>query len=94
MYSYLLVDGPEWASDTVIEATLTLFYELDSELQSTEINADVKDGVVTLTGMTDTVYQRRRAVETASDTVGVEQVVNKLRVDWNSRKRAAKPEGK
>jgi osmotically-inducible protein OsmY len=93
MYSSLRVDGPEWASDTVIEAVLTLFYELDSELQSTEINAAVKDGVVTLTGMTDTVYQRRRAVETAADTVGVEQAVNKLRVDWNSRKPAGKPEG-
>ncbi len=93
MYSSLRVDGPEWASDTVVEAVLTLFYELDSELQSTEINAAVKDGVVTLTGMTDTVYQRRRVVETAADTVGVEQVVNKLRVDWNTRKPAGKPEG-
>ena len=93
MYSSLLVERPEWASDTMVEAALTLFYELDSELQSTGINAAAKDGVVTLTGMTETVYQRRRAVETAADTVGVGRVINKLRVDWNSREPAGKPEG-
>jgi osmotically-inducible protein OsmY len=87
MYSALTIAGPDWASDEVIEAALTVLYELDSESPSKKIKATVQNGVVTLSGMTDTVYQRRRAVQTAADMVGVEQVVNKLRVDWDSRKK-------
>ncbi len=52
----------------------------DSWVNADEINVDVKNGVVTLTGDVDSTVEKRAAGDDAWDTVGVVDVNNLLHV--------------
>ncbi|MDF1812591.1 MAG: BON domain-containing protein [Verrucomicrobiales bacterium] len=86
VYSFLVVKSPDWADDSAVESALNLIYEVDSQLGASELTVKVENQTATLTGMTDSVYQRRRAVQLASSVPGVQRVINKLRVDWRDSK--------
>jgi osmotically-inducible protein OsmY len=53
------------------------------------VDADVKNGVITLKGDVDTPAQRTAMEKTAASIPGVQQVVNELEVKGAKRKKAA-----
>lgn len=52
----------------------------DSWVDADQVNIDVKNGVVTLTGQVDSIVEKRAAGDDAWDTPGVLDVVNNLKV--------------
>ena len=52
----------------------------EPEIRSLNIDVDVHKGIVTLTGVVGSRYQRKRAMEIARTTEGTQRVVDNLRV--------------
>ena len=52
----------------------------DDDVDATEIDVKVENGVVTLTGRVRTRYEKRRAEDVAASCRGVHDVMNALRV--------------
>jgi osmotically-inducible protein OsmY len=63
-----------------VDARVAARLRWDKELAQAEIQVQVNDGAVELIGTVADEVQRRRAVELAEATVGVEQVVDALEV--------------
>ena len=72
------------AQEAVTAAALTSKIKakmaLDDLVKASEIDVDTTGSVVTLTGDVATADERRRAGRIATETAGVSEVVNKLRV--------------
>jgi hyperosmotically inducible periplasmic protein len=74
----LAADKP--ASDDVIYDQLRIKLSGDAVAKGGGFNVDVKQGVVTLTGVAETERQKDRAGKLAKKVNGVKQVVNNLTV--------------
>jgi hyperosmotically inducible protein len=61
---------------TMIDSKLSV----DPEVKSREVDVDVRDGVVTLSGIVDSAQARAEAEDLARSVDGVTQVVNELQV--------------
>jgi hypothetical protein len=59
-----------------------------SDIDASEIEIDVKDGEVTLTGTVESRQAKRMTEDIVEESVGVTHVSNQLRVDNGSRGRA------
>jgi hypothetical protein len=57
----------------------------DPSVDASEIEVEVKDGRVTLTGTCDDRQQKRRAEDLAEQCSGVQDVMNHIRVEQNDR---------
>jgi len=72
------------AEDAVTSAALTSKIKakmtLDDLVKASDINVDTDGSVVTLTGTVASKDEQRRALRIATETAGVTQVVNHLRV--------------
>lgn len=83
-YYYTIYSGPYYVSatrdDTEILTDIEADLILDSWVDATNVNVEVNDGVVTLTGNVDTVVAKRSAGDDAWDTPGVIDVINNLTV--------------
>ncbi|MGD8700793.1 MAG: BON domain-containing protein [Desulfosarcina sp.] len=67
-------------SDSDIRDALQDALTLDPRVASFDVAPDVNAGVVTLRGKVDNLKARRAAYQTASNTVGVVRVVNRIKV--------------
>ena len=56
-------------------------YFLDPDVRGRNIDVETRDGVVTLTGVVGTEFERRQAVALARSTDGTREVTDKLKVD-------------
>jgi hyperosmotically inducible periplasmic protein len=72
-------EDDERGSDAWIRTKIQAKYTADTELNPFNIDVDVEDAVVTLSGTVKNADHRRRAEETARDTEGVVRVVNELK---------------
>jgi osmotically-inducible protein OsmY len=70
----------ERLDDWVLELRARLAFRLDRELEYTDIEVASYRGELTLAGEVRSASQRERALETARDLSGVEQVTDRLRV--------------
>lgn len=84
VYSFLTIANQEGRSDADIEDRLNRTLQANALLGGTDVSAKVEDNVVTLEGMVNSTYQRRHAVNIASNASGIREVKSKLRVDWDS----------
>lgn len=66
--------------DTWIATMIDSKLSVDPEVQSRDIDVDVRDGVVTLSGIVKTQEARAEAEDLARSVDGVTQVVNELQV--------------
>ena len=67
-------------SEGSVTAKIKAKMSLDDTVQAKDINVDFANGVVTLTGSVRTAAERRRAVDLARETNGVNSVKDQLRV--------------
>jgi osmotically-inducible protein OsmY len=67
-------------SDSDIRDALQDALTLDPRVSSFDVSPDVNAGVVTLRGKVDNLKARRAAHQTASNTVGIVRVVNRIKV--------------
>jgi osmotically-inducible protein OsmY len=76
--------GPYFARtarhDVEIKADVRNRLVWDSWVNADDIDIDVKNGVVTLTGEVDSIVEKRAAGDDAWDTPGVLDVANQLRI--------------
>lgn len=77
----LKVRTGEEMDDTKIAAKLDAALTWNTVTESYEIEAEVEDGVATLTGTVDSYLERLEAEDVANRTTGVLDVKNKLKVD-------------
>jgi len=70
----------ESINDAWILAKVKWFHTGADALKGSDINVDVKDGVVTLKGTVKTEAGRARAIALAKDTDGVKRVVDQLTI--------------
>ena len=84
VYSLLYVEPDTEITDAQLRDSLDSVFETDALLHGAEIDPAVDNGVVTLEGEVEAKYQRRRASKLAAFAVGVEQVKNRLRVQWDT----------
>ena len=70
----------EFFNDKVIGSKVKSKLIVEPEIRSLNIDVDVHRGIITLTGMVDTGYQRKRAIEIARTTEGAVRVVDNLKV--------------
>ena len=69
-------------SEASLDSRVALRLRWDSDMAGAEVQVRlVRPGVVELTGAVADLTQRRRAVELANTTVGVEEVRDRLRVE-------------
>ena len=74
-------------SETSLDSRVTLRLRWDSDMAGAEVQVRLTaSGVVELTGVVANLTQRRRAVELAGTTVGVEGVLDRLRVEADADK--------
>jgi starvation-inducible outer membrane lipoprotein len=66
------------ADDVAVTTKVKAALFAEPGLKTLQINVDTKDAVVTLEGSVDSDTLRQRAVQIASSTNGVKQVVDKL----------------
>jgi hyperosmotically inducible protein len=66
--------------DTVIGSRVKGKLVVEPEIRSLNIDVDVYNGVVTLTGIVDSNDQRKRAIEIARSTSGVVRIVSNIKV--------------
>jgi hypothetical protein len=66
------------ADDAAVTTKVKAALFAEPGLKTLQINVDTKDAVVTLEGSVDSDTLRQRAVQIASSTNGVKQVVDKL----------------
>ena len=67
-------------SEGSVTAKIKAKMSLDDTVEAKDINVDFENGVVTLTGTVRTAAERRRAVDLARETNGVNSVKDQLRV--------------
>lgn len=67
-------------SDQEIQRDIWHCLEMDSWVNASQINVDVRNGVVTLTGTVSSITEKRAAGDDAWDTPGVVDVNNQLRI--------------
>ncbi|MGH9158561.1 MAG: BON domain-containing protein [Vicinamibacteraceae bacterium] len=67
-------------SERGITARIKSALALDEVVQARNVNVDTSDGVVTLTGVVGSEEERTRAVDIASQTPGVQRVVDRLKI--------------
>jgi len=83
-YYYTIYSGPYYVGttrdDTEILTDIEADLILDSWVDATNVNVEVNEGVVTLSGNVDTVVAKRSAGDDAWDTPGVVDVINNLKV--------------
>jgi osmotically-inducible protein OsmY len=70
----------ETINDTWILTKVKWFHTGADDLKGSDINVDVKDGVVTLKGTVKTEAGRAKAIALAKDTDGVKRVVDQLTI--------------
>jgi hyperosmotically inducible protein len=70
----------EYFNDKVLGSKIKSKLIVEPDIRSLNIDVDVNKGVVTLTGMVVTAYQKNRAIEIARTTAGTLQVVDNLKV--------------
>ena len=68
-------------SDAGITAQVKAAFALSKRISAYEIGVETKDGVVKLTGQAPSEIDRELAGNVASDTTGVKQVDNQIRVE-------------
>jgi hyperosmotically inducible protein len=66
------------ADDTAVTTKVKAALFAEPGLKTLQINVDTRDAIVTLEGTVDSDTLRQRAVQIASSTNGVRQVVDKL----------------
>ncbi len=74
-------DAKDAVSDAWVDGSVETALMFNSHLNNFEIETDVKDGVVTLSGAVETDVDRDLAVEIAKGVRGVKSVNNELTVD-------------
>ncbi|MCG8602705.1 MAG: BON domain-containing protein, partial [Verrucomicrobiales bacterium] len=84
VYSYLTVSPSGEVTESALKTALDAIFDSDSLLQGADLTAEVSGGVVEVHGKVLNSFQRRRAIVTAAHAAGVERVINKIRVDWDS----------
>jgi hypothetical protein len=67
-------------SEGSVTAKIKAKMSLDDTVQAKDINVDFANGVVTLTGTVRSAAERKRAIDLATETVGVTSVKDQLRV--------------
>ena len=77
------------SKDAWITGRIETLYELNRHLNAFEINTDVDNGIVMLTGMVDTDIDRDLAGELAKRIEGVVQVKNEIKVEPVTAEQAA-----
>ena len=70
----------EKITDGWITSRIKTKYMADDTLQSSSINVDTRDHVVTLKGAVPTQAARTKAIEMAKEVEGVDRVVDALKV--------------
>lgn len=83
-------NNKDGSSDVWAEASLTTTYTLNRHLNPFKIDADVKNGVATLTGTVDSAVERDLAAELAMGVDGVKKVDNQLKIVPDDDYRTAK----
>ncbi|HTU93864.1 MAG TPA: BON domain-containing protein [Gemmataceae bacterium] len=74
-------------SETSLDSRVSLRLRWDSDMAGAEVQVRlVGPGVVELTGVVADLTQRRRAVELAGTTIGIESVLDRLRVEADASK--------
>jgi osmotically-inducible protein OsmY len=68
------------AGQKVLSEQVRTFLSLQPEVAGEDIKVDAEAGLVTLSGVVDTVWKKHRAEQLASEVIGVAEVVNKLLV--------------
>jgi len=66
--------------DAALASEVSADLSADPDVSAHKIDVDVKDGVVTLSGMVNSDFARRHAEEVAHKVDGVRRVINELRV--------------
>jgi len=79
-YYYGPYYGTMQRSDAEIQEDVKAAMRYDSWVDANQVNVDVNDGVVTLTGTVDSWREKRAAGDDAWDTLGVVDVNNDLQV--------------
>jgi osmotically-inducible protein OsmY len=79
-------------NDGWIARTINTTYMFDRRINSFDVNAEAKRGVVTVIGYVTDASTRDRALEVAHNTLGVKEVVDKLIVDPDYKAKLAKGE--
>ena len=64
--------------DAAVLSSVTGRLAADNEVDAHQIDVDVKDGVVTLSGRVDSTYEAARATRIAAGTSGVQEVISRL----------------
>jgi osmotically-inducible protein OsmY len=80
----IAVKGP-WREDLGIDADARFALSSDYALKSDDINLVVNNGEVTLRGNVNTQYERSQAEKDVSGVLGVQNVVNNIKIDWEPR---------
>lgn len=83
----------EEGSDTWIESQLTTTYTLNEHLSPREIDVEVAEGVVTLSGQVESGVEKSLAGEIAKGVEGVRKVRNNLKVGAAERAEPSKMSG-
>ena len=71
---------PLHLGEVAVDARVSARLSWDRALEDTEIQVQLTEGVVELTGMVRNGEQQRRAVELAQSTLGVEKVNDRLEI--------------
>jgi hyperosmotically inducible protein len=66
--------------DTVTGSRIKAKLVVEPGIRSLNIDVDVHNGVVTLTGIVDSSEQRKRAIEIAQSTIGAVRIVDNIKV--------------
>jgi len=69
-----------YLSDKEITAKIKLKLIKDPELKALSIDVDTINGVVTLTGVVTSEYQKRKAIEHAKSVSGVIKIIDNLQI--------------
>jgi hyperosmotically inducible periplasmic protein len=70
----------EMVDDGTLGTKIKSKMALDDLVKAIDVNVDVKDGIVTLTGKVGSEKEKERALQLARETVGVKNVIDKLTV--------------
>jgi osmotically-inducible protein OsmY len=73
--------------DGTLRSHISNMFEEDPELKERDINVDVNNGVVTLKGNVESVQERERAYQIASQVPGAREVVNSLEIEHDDQTR-------
>jgi hyperosmotically inducible protein len=68
----------EQLADSWLTTKIQAQYFADEDIKARHINVSTKDAVVTLTGFVESPGERQQALETARNTDGVKQVIDRL----------------